>query len=149
MDREREKARHRSYYLAHQEEVKAYHRAHYAEHRDQRLAVTKGQQEAVKQEAFRQLGDVCACPGCGVSEPLFLSLDHIHGQPQRKKRGGYQALLDAKRSGWDKSRFQIMCMNCNFAKKDRGYCPVHATPINGEAETNGANGHHPQFALQL
>ena len=72
----------------------------------------------------------CAC--CGETEYRFLSLDHIngHGKQHRdslKKNGGgiflYRWLLNQNFP----EGFQILCMNCNFAKNrhKKQFCPVH------------------------
>jgi 5-methylcytosine-specific restriction endonuclease McrA len=92
----------------------------------------------LRADALRILGNKCACPGCEVSELLFLTIDHIHG---REKGSMSSALLEAWRSGWDKTKFQILCANCNQAKRDRGFCPVHQI-------APASNGHTPGVDLQ-
>ena len=79
--------------------------------------------QILMEEAIRQLGDKCACPGCGVSERLFLTIDHINGLDEGGRRD--HAIREAKKSGWDKTKFQMLCWNCNMTKSNKGFCPVH------------------------
>lgn len=88
-------------------------------------------------DALRILGNKCACPGCEVSEPAFLTVDHINGRTKGSR--GKNAAAEAKASGWDKTKFQILCRNCNFAKRDLGFCPVH------QIDPGERNGHVPGF----
>ena len=148
-NREEINAKNRAYYQAHREEINAKDRAYRQSHREQRKAYEqvhreqrKANDRAYKQasvsEALKVLGNQCSCPGCGVAEPLFLTIDHIHGRRKGEKR---DALKEAKASGWDKSRFQVLCMNCNFAKGEKGFCPVHQQPpaSNGHLSSTQTN----------
>jgi len=65
----------------------------------------------------------CAC--CGEMEIHFLSLDHKNndGYTHRKIIGfGRQFYSWIKRNNFPPI-FQVLCMNCNFAKGKLGYCP--------------------------
>jgi len=86
----------------------------------------------------------CACwPKCKVTEIEFLQLDHINGdgakhrreigmpqgdrasvirQKQHCKVGSFAYWL--KKNGWPKG-IQVLCANCNHAKKTAKWCPVH------------------------
>lgn len=66
----------------------------------------------------------CACQNCPLTQPgiQFLSIDHIdgkgdHGREIRKRL--YQWL---KNNDYP-SGFQVLCYNCNFAKRGDKYCP--------------------------
>ena len=78
-----------------------------------------------KIQIFRILGGTCAC--CGETRAEFLSVDHKNGggQKQRKQylnhRGGYWR--DILKDPRLKEKYQILCMNCNWAKGIHGYCP--------------------------
>jgi len=104
---------------------RAYAQNYHQRHWKQEKARMKAFWEALFAEALRMLGSKCACPGCGVSETAFLTVDHMKGRRDRKRV--HRAVIDAKASGWDKTKFQILCWNCNCAKRDRGFCPVHET----------------------
>ena len=114
----------RAYYVAHRQEALAYSRAYTKAHPEEKRAYYRSRYRNMLAEAMHCLGSKCACPGCDESEQAFLTIDHIHG---RAKGSGHSALWGAKASGWDKTKFQILCYNCNCAKKDRGFCPVHQT----------------------
>lgn len=131
---EQVKAIRRTYLLAHREELAAKSRAYHLAHREQQNARSLAYDKALTTEGLRIFGDKCACPGCEVREPVFLTIDHINGRPKGSRKN---ALLEARASGWDKTKFQILCMNCNFAKRDRGFCPVH------QAGLEQTNGHSP------
>lgn len=67
-------------------------------------------------------GARCAC--CGETELEFLSIDHVmnDGAEHRKR------VIAASLLGWlirnrFPAGFQVLCMNCNFAKGKLGYCP--------------------------
>ena len=113
-DKEQKRAYNLVYNLTHRDQRNTCDRAY----RSRRRAYTR----RLRAESLQVLGNICACPGCGVSEPSFLTIDHING---RRKRSKKTSLKEAKTSGWDKTQFQILCANCNFAKSDRGFCPVH------------------------
>jgi len=66
----------------------------------------------------------CAC--CGNKNFRWLQIDHII--PQRKRSTGgddntqlVRQIMKGKRSP---SEFQLLCANCNFAKKDLKACPI-------------------------
>lgn len=74
-------------------------------------------------------GNKCAC--CGESFEPFLTLDHVkgNGSQERKTKNGrpansYNAYRNSIKD-YDTSAYQILCMNCNFAKKNNNgkVCP--------------------------
>lgn len=107
---------------------------------------------ALKMKAFAAYGGaVCAC--CGERIPDFLTIDHIDGDGADHRRKiaaeptpeGHTPLGRPKK-GWDAPAngsgvqiyswlqhhgyppgFQVLCMNCNFAKSKFGSCP-HTRP---------------------
>ena len=75
------------------------------------------------------LGGACAC--CGESEFEFLTVDHIHNdgslvpKQKNKSRNGYSYYgeidrafksSDQEKIEYIKSRYQILCSNCNLSK---------------------------------
>ena len=135
-------ARDRAYHLANLEQERARSRAYAELHREEIAARLTAYRKKLVVEALRALGSKCACPGCGVSEPVFLTIDHIQGHPKGPKSKGPKKspIAEAKASGWDKTKFQILCFNCNCAKKDRGFCPVHQKdPVKSNGHIPGAN----------
>jgi hypothetical protein len=96
---------------------------------------TVQRKRATKAETMAAYGGVCAC--CGEDRLIFLSIDHINGDGaaererlwgakgrQRGGRGMYQYL---KNNGFpDKDRYQVLCYNCNMAKRTDLTCPCSA-----------------------
>ena len=75
-----------------------------------------------KMKALAHYGGKCTC--CGEIEPRFLQFDHINndGGERRKNNIGERFL-----AGWlvqhdYPNDFQILCANCNHAKR-YGVCP--------------------------
>ena len=127
----------RGYHQAHREEVKARQLAWRQAHRAEEKARGRAFKQVLKAEMLEFLGNKCACLGCGISEPVFLTVDHINGRPKGQRKN---AMEEARASGWDKTKFQVLCYNCNCAKRDRGFCPVHQTDLLRR------NGHHSSAA---
>ncbi len=66
------------------------------------------------------------CNCCSENEYQFLTIDHINGNGSRERRSikrygsnFYRWLID---NGFPEG-YQILCMNCNFAKGKYGVCP--------------------------
>ena len=137
------KEKRKAYRQAHRADIKVYNQTYHKDHREQANARRRVYHPVywanLRADALRILGSKCACPGCDESEPLFLTVDHIQGRSKKRR----QPLVDAKASGWDKTKFQTLCFNCNCAKKDRGFCPVH------QKDTGASNGHRPSTIAQL
>lgn len=103
----------------------------------------KGRREVARSrlEMYENLGDHCAC--CGESHPKFLTFDHVQndGAAHRKKLAGnrksgvstwLEVIREARRNGWPKDKYQVLCYNCNCAKGHWGECP-HKTRETVEA----------------
>jgi len=85
-------------------------------------------------------GGQCAC--CGISDLIFLNIDHVdgHGAEHRRgtqtgRSGGVQLYLWLRRSGWPPG-FQVLCWNCNSAKHyGNGTCEPHGRYLGPENPT--------------
>ena len=78
---------------------------------------------SLKKEVFDIYGQICAC--CGESNSLFLTLDHIKedGNKERKKYRG-KAMYKMAVKEKDKTKYQILCFNCNQGRYiNGGICP--------------------------
>lgn len=108
-----------------------------------------GYKRLLWKQIFEIYGGQCAC--CGETNPLFLSLDHIArdgaehrkryaGQNSRSRAGnGARVMRDAIRQP-DKTRFRILCFNCNLGReRNGGICP-HVSPKPGPLFSLGVNG---------
>ena len=70
---------------------------------------------------------VCACIGCGIKNIEFLELDHINGRKSMNHGPSLKAeklCRRLRRDGYPPG-IQILCSNCNHAKRDNEFCPVH------------------------
>ena len=66
----------------------------------------------------------CSC--CGEGHPHFLTLEHIKSVGYKKnkvKTHRAAQLRQAKRENWDRTKYECLCINCNFAKGVYGQCP--------------------------
>lgn len=92
---------------------------------------------AVRDEVYRAYGGYkCAC--CGETEKAFLSIDHINNDGASHKREcnlttGEQLYRWLKRHGFPDG-FQVLCMNCQWGKRNNnGVCP-HQVRCNDHPE---------------
>lgn len=82
--------------------------------------------QRIRDEVFEAYGGyTCVC--CGEIEPLFLTLDHIHGggnkERLQKGGGGMQTLQRLRRENFPEG-FQVLCRNCNWGRHvNGGVCP--------------------------
>jgi len=91
----------------------------------------KSQMPFIKDQVFRYYSNekmCCLC--CGESEFAFLTIDHING---RKSVGHTHEVSGIRLYKWLFSHnfpdgYQVLCMNCNFAKGIYGICP-HQTNL--------------------
>ena len=91
----------------------------------------------IRAELLAAYGGKCAC--CGEAQQEFLGVDHIDrdGAQERRRysvvRGGGAGFYSwLKSQGWPKERYQLLCMNCNFARRS-GICP-HKRRSSGGAD---------------
>lgn len=86
-------------------------------------------QSALKAEVFGHYGGRCVC--CGESDMRFLSLDHVRGDGRRHRdsisiaksgAGSVTVWYWAKKNNFP-STLQVLCYNCNFAKRTKILCP--------------------------
>lgn len=59
------------------------------------------------------LGGKCAV--CGEDDPFYLSVDHIHGTSNKERRGR-SSFSEAHASGFDRTKFQLLCPRCHWTK---------------------------------
>lgn len=90
---------------------------------DDHNARCRAMTQRYKRECFDAYGGAtCRC--CGEHRMEMLSIDHIHGGGcQHRKQKGVSALYLWLRRNNYPSGFQVLCMNCNFAKGKFGECP--------------------------
>ena len=85
---------------------------------------------SLKLKCFELLGNKCACPKCPETNLAFLSVDHIDPkvkEPDSKRLTGNE-LWRYIIGILDRSNYQLLCMNCNFVKRDKiNYLCPHMT----------------------
>lgn len=85
----------------------------------------KDRYKRMRLDMIEAYGGECAC--CGVTEPEFLTIDHIFndGAEERAKNSltGARIFMHLRNLGYPKDRYQLLCFNCNCAKGIHGECP--------------------------
>lgn len=81
-----------------------------------------------KQEFIDAMGGICECLGCGNSFFEHLTLDHIHGrensaEDNKKGRYGQRTYAQARREGYPRDKYRLLCWNCNSSRGIYGFCP--------------------------
>lgn len=81
-------------------------------------------ENVIKQRFLQLYGSKCAC--CGEAIEAFLTLDHIHddGKDHRAMfKGASQRVMQDAVDNPDFNRYQILCWNCQMAKRYHEICP--------------------------
>ncbi len=85
--------------------------------------------------ALEAYGSKCAC--CGETEEIFLTIDHIDGKgsEHRRKLYGRKDAPSFALYQWLKNNnypegFQLLCYNCNCAKRNGASCPAQHSRLN-------------------
>lgn len=80
----------------------------------------------LREKFLTMYGPVCEC--CGITTRVFLCLHHRKGggNQDRASKGYHQVLRDAVRK-LDKSKYGVLCCNCNYATMLLGVCPHGST----------------------
>ena len=90
-----------------------------------------------KRDAFAAYGGaICRC--CGETMKEFLTIDHINGGGRHHRQEIGPRLYAWLRRHAYPSGFQVLCMNCNFAKGQHGVCP-HETALSVTLQENAAS----------
>jgi hypothetical protein len=78
-----------------------------------------------REKILSNLGGKCVC--CGETELHFLSIDHVRGGGNRHRkslRGNYMEFYrEIIKEGYPRDKYQVLCMNCNWATRFGDPCP--------------------------
>lgn len=105
------------------------HRAAYAFYAPKRRASQREKRLKDKEWVLNYYGKVCSC--CGITEPIFLTLDHIGntGAAHRREIGDIYIYTWVVRNKHTLDQFQVLCFNCNSGRQiNHGICPHKGTP---------------------
>ena len=85
----------------------------------------KGYRQKLRVEVLAKYsGGIPKCKCCGELQVEFLTLDHIHGGGNKERRTlGLGVVFRQARDEVDLTKYQVLCMNCNWAKGKYGRCP--------------------------
>lgn len=114
--------RSKEYRLRHSDRLAAACRKYYYE--SDGAGYARARRKNLRDEFLAAFGGACEC--CGESEPDFLTLEHRGGwggEHRKTKPYSSQQLADAKRDGWPKDKYGILCFNCNRATSGGKTCP--------------------------
>ena len=99
------------------------------EHPEARKRISATWRWKIRLEIIKEYGGKCSC--CGETIPEFLTIDHIDGKGAEHRRqmgkgktfAGAAFYLFLREQGYPKDNYQLLCMNCNFAKGHFRVCP--------------------------
>ena len=92
-------------------------------HKEKERARHKARRQNMKRLIMDHYGSKCVC--CGETELVFLTIDHINndGQQHRKRLGDVSRFYEYIIKAGFPDDLQILCWNCNEAKRILGHCP--------------------------
>lgn len=103
--------------------TKSWYQRHKATYLPKLRAWKQKQAKDLKIELFKLYGSVCIC--CGLTDIRFLTVDHVkHGRGNKRPKTDRRPLTFYRRlieQGYSED-YQILCMNCNWAKGVWGKC---------------------------
>ena len=104
-----------------------YHKENYRKNQDKiRERVKKNRQKIRRQVIGYYSKNTFACACCGEDIFEFLSIDHVFGggnQHRKQLRNCNLTLYRWLRDNDFPDGYQVLCMNCNWGKRDREECP--------------------------
>ena len=113
----------RKYRINNREKVNAYQREYLKKNPDKVRAARKNWHDKKREIVLNHYGNKCAC--CGETTKEFLEVDHINNDGGRHRRTDKEA---RRITHWLIKNnfppgFQILCSNCNRAKRIYKICP--------------------------
>lgn len=107
---------------ANRDKVRNYTKRYSLRHPERRCEQRNNYTRLLRAELLAAYGNKCAC--CAETEPRFLTLEHKNhdGKQHRIKRGS-GVYLDLRRQHYPKDNYTLLCMNCNWATRNKQLCP--------------------------
>lgn len=122
----------RRYVITHPDRVLASTAKYNSTHRNELHQRANDKTRLLKAMVIGAYGGKCVC--CGESNPVFLTIDHIHGGGQLDRRGehgGWRFYTRLVKTGFPKDNYQLLCYNCNLSKGFWGECPHEQQRVRG------------------
>ena len=105
-----------------------YNRKSYYKNKDERDKKIKEYQQKNKSDVMNHYsGGNARCSCCGIKELIFLTIDHIEGDGSKQRKDGTHKTgsmfyIWLRKKNYPKG-FQVLCYNCNQAKRQLKNCP--------------------------
>jgi hypothetical protein len=108
---------------ANPEKFRALYKSYYWANPEKARGSQREYRAKIRSLVFGHYGTWCVC--CGENEPEFLSIDHIAGDgaAKRSEHGSGASFYYWLVSHDFPQGFQVLCYNCNFAKRTYKECP--------------------------
>jgi hypothetical protein len=96
-----------------------YLRNYYQQNKLRLDSYSNGWREQRRNEFIKEAGGKCV--ECGIDDPIVLDFDHVNddGAAHRKQTKRTNVVNILVKSGFDSSKFQLLCKNCNWKKEYR------------------------------
>ena len=123
------------------EKQREYNRKSYWKHKTSRDAKIKAYHKQVKIDVIKHYSNgTNKCNYCGIKGLVFLTIDHIDGDGAKQRRlknhkTGIMFYIWLRKNKYPKG-FQVLCYNCNQAKKQLFQCPHQNSEFLKVAEDN-------------
>jgi len=128
------------YYSQNKVRLRAKNREYARANRDRLNAQARDRHRQIRYEvlSYYSQGTLrCAC--CEIADYEFLTIDHANGDgaKHRRETPTVRTALAAwlRRNGFPEG-FQVLCLNCNFARGHFGRCPCQKDAVNNKIATD-------------